>query len=58
MSAFRMVSWGTQPLGALLGGLVAAAISVRAVWSVAAVVYVAVAIATLRILREVDRGPR
>lgn len=58
MSTFRMVSWGTQPLGALLGGLVAAAISVRAVWSVAAVVYVAVAIATLRILRDVDRGPR
>ncbi|MCE7080659.1 MFS transporter [Streptomyces sp. ST2-7A] len=37
-SAYRLVAWGTRPLGALLGGLVAEVWGLRAVFAVTAVV--------------------
>lgn len=50
MSVYRLLAWGTQPLGALLGGVTAAAISLQAVLAVAAVAYAGVALASLGFL--------
>ncbi len=49
MSAYRLVAWGTQPIGAVLGGALAGAVSLSAVPAVAAAIYVLVALGTTRI---------
>ena len=36
MPAYRLVGWGTMPLGALLGGVLAEALGLRATFLVAA----------------------
>ena len=46
-SAYRLVAWGTMPLGALLGGLVASAWGIRATFAVAAVI----SLSTLGVMR-------
>ena len=40
MASFRIISWGTLPLGALLGGLVGQAFGLQAVFIFAAAVHV------------------
>ena len=42
-SAYRLVAWGTQPLGAALGGLLAAVAGLRAPYLLAGVVLLAMA---------------
>ena len=37
-SAYRLFAWGTQPLGALLGGLIGELLDLRAVFLLAGVV--------------------
>jgi MFS family permease len=40
MASFRVISWGSLPLGALLGGIVAQSFGVTAVFIVAAVIHI------------------
>lgn len=40
MASFRVISWGSLPLGALLGGIVAQTLGVTAVFIVAAVIHI------------------
>lgn len=47
--AARLLAWGTQPIGALLGGALAAAIGLRAVFAANALVYLAMLVTTLGI---------
>lgn len=62
-SAARMVSWGTQPLGAVMGGLLASAFGLRAPFFVAAAAWLLMAFVTLpivnnRTIRDAeDNGP-
>jgi len=62
-SAARMVSWGTQPLGAVVGGLIASAFGLRAPFFVAAGAWLIMAFVTApivnnRAIREAeDNGP-
>ena len=44
--AARLLAWGTQPLGALLGGALAAAIGLRSVFAMSALVYAAMIVIT------------
>lgn len=44
--AARLLAWGTQPLGAILGGALAAAVGLRAVFVANAVVYLVMLVAT------------
>lgn len=46
-SAYRLLAWGTMPLGALLGGLVASAWGIKATFVVAAVI----SLSTLGVMR-------
>lgn len=62
-SAARMVSWGTQPLGAVVGGLIASAFGLRAPFFVAAGAWLIMAAVTApivnnRAIREAEEnGP-
>ncbi len=49
-SVARLLAWGTQPLGALLGGIVADAFGLRAPFFVAAGTWVAMLLVTSRII--------
>ena len=51
-SVARLLAWGTQPLGALLGGLVAGSFGLRAPFFVAAAVWVAMLLSTLGIINN------
>lgn len=53
-AAFRMISWGVVPFGALFGGVLARLFDVRAPFIVAAVTTMAAAIFARRLLRPVD----
>jgi MFS family permease len=44
-SAYRLFAWGTQPIGALLGGVIAELIGLRALFLIAAVVSVSLIVA-------------
>lgn len=59
--AARLLAWGTQPLGALLGGLLGATLGLRAPFWLAAVVYLAMLVVTWRItanktIRDAETG--
>ncbi len=62
-SAARMVSWGTQPLGAVVGGVIAQSFGLRAPFFVAAAAWILMAIVTApivnnRTIREAEEdGP-
>ena len=62
-SAARMVSWGTQPLGAVMGGVIAGAFGLRAPYFVAAAAWILMAFVTApivnnRTIREAEEnGP-
>ena len=47
--AARLLAWGTQPIGALLGGALAAAIGLRSVFAMSALVYAAMIVITWRV---------
>lgn len=51
MSVYRLLSWGSQPVGAVIGGVIASLLSLQAVFVTAAVTYVVMALVSLRILR-------
>lgn len=51
-SVARLLAWGTQPLGALLGGIVADAFGLRAPFFVAAGTWVAMLLVTARIINN------
>ncbi|MDJ0924312.1 MAG: MFS transporter [Acidimicrobiia bacterium] len=51
-SVARLLAWGTQPLGALLGGVVAAGFGLRAPFYVAAVVWASLAVVVLPIVNN------
>lgn len=53
-AAFRMISWGVVPFGALFGGVLARLFDVRAPFIAAAVATMAAAIFARRLLRPVD----
>lgn len=53
-AAFRMISWGVVPFGALFGGLVARIFEVRTPFIIAAVATTACAVLAKRLLRPVD----
>lgn len=53
-AAFRMISWGVVPFGALFGGVLARIFDVRAPFIVAAVATMGAAIFARRLLRPVD----
>ncbi len=53
-AAFRMISWGVVPFGALFGGLLARIFDVRAPFIMAAVATMASAIFARRLLRPVE----
>ncbi|GAA5021686.1 MFS transporter [Actinopolymorpha pittospori] len=57
ISAFRTVSAGTAPLGALLGGGLAAVVDLRAPFYVAGVVLMAAVLVSLPSLRSVQADP-
>ncbi len=48
-SAYRLVAWGTRPLGALAGGLVAEALGLRFVFAAAGVVILVGLVGMLRV---------
>ncbi|HYN16749.1 MAG TPA: MFS transporter, partial [Actinomycetes bacterium] len=50
-ASYRLVGWGTMPLGALLGGVLAEALGLRAAFAVAAAIYFA-ALAGFRFVTE------
>ncbi len=50
MSVYRLLSWGSQPIGALAGGVIASLLSLQAVFVIAAVTYAVMALVSLRIL--------
>jgi MFS family permease len=52
-SAYRLASWGASSLGAAIGGLVAAALGLRAVYAAAAVL---VALLAVILWRRLDAG--
>jgi len=52
-AAFRMISWGVVPFGALFGGVVARVFDIRTTFVVAAIVTMACAIFAKRMLRPV-----
>lgn len=54
MSAYRVIAYGAYPLGAMLGGLVAAGASVRATFAVSAVIVASLAFGMQRWLGEVE----
>lgn len=51
-SVARLLAWGTQPIGSLLGGLIAAAFGLRAPFFVAAVAWLALAAITAPIVNN------
>jgi MFS family permease len=51
-SVARLIAWGTQPAGALLGGLLAAGLGLRAPFYVAAVAWVAMTILTVPVVNN------
>lgn len=51
-SAARMVSWGSQPLGAVMGGLIAGAFGLRAPYFVAAAAWLVMAFVTAPIVNN------
>ncbi len=59
-SCYRLVAWGTMPVGAAVGGLLAQFIGLRAVFAVMGVIAVGIVIATLSLtdarLEEAERG--
>lgn len=59
-SCYRLVAWGTMPIGAAIGGLLAQIISLRAVFVVMGVIAVGIVIATLPLtdakLDEAEHG--
>nr|BFD87490.1 hypothetical protein StreXyl84_68910 [Streptomyces sp. Xyl84] len=57
MSVSRLCAWGTMPIGALLGGLLAEILSVPAVFVVCGAVLAAGALLLLAPLRETPAGP-
>ncbi|MEW2291150.1 MFS transporter [Streptomyces sp. NPDC006743] len=57
MSVSRLCAWGTMPIGALLGGLLAEILSVPAVFAVCGAVLAAGALLLLAPLRETPSGP-
>ncbi|WP_327233909.1 MFS transporter [Streptomyces sp. NBC_01317] len=57
MSVSRLCAWGTMPVGALLGGLLAGALSVPAVFVVCGAVLTAGALLLLAPLRDSPDGP-
>ncbi|MFE2293197.1 MFS transporter [Streptomyces sp. NPDC059452] len=57
MSVSRLCSWGTMPVGALLGGLLAEVLSVPAVFVVCGAVLTAGALLLLAPLRDAPDGP-
>lgn len=48
----RLIAWGTQPLGALLGGLLAAGFGLRAPFYVAAVAWVFMTVITVPVVNN------
>jgi hypothetical protein len=50
-ASYRLLAWGSQPFGALLGGLAAQALGLRAVFVIAATMVLALLLAS-RILTE------
>ncbi|MDJ0498227.1 MAG: MFS transporter [Acidimicrobiia bacterium] len=56
-SVARLLAWGTQPIGALLGGVVASALGLRGPFFVAAAVWVLLLLATAPIInnRRIER---
>ena len=52
IAAYRLVGWGTMPLGALLGGVLAEVLGLRATFLVAA----GIALLTLAGFRSVTEG--
>ncbi|MDX3696279.1 MFS transporter [Streptomyces europaeiscabiei] len=57
MSVSRLCAWGTMPLGALLGGLLAEVLSVPAVFVVCGTVLAAGALLLLALLRDSPAAP-
>ena len=59
-SCYRLVAWGTMPIGAAVGGLLAQFVSLRAVFEVMGVIALGIVIATLSLtdakLDEAERG--
>ncbi|MEW5991479.1 MAG: MFS transporter [Chloroflexota bacterium] len=51
MSAYRLLSWGSQPIGAVAGGVTASLVSLQAVFVTAAVTYAVMALVSFGILR-------
>jgi MFS family permease len=51
-SVARLIAWGTQPLGALLGGLLAAGLGLRAPFYVAAIAWIAMTLVTVPIVNN------
>lgn len=51
-SAYRLVAWGTMPLGALLGGAIADAFGLRPLFLVAAVIALSPLLLFIRVLNE------
>jgi MFS family permease len=51
-SVARLIAWGTQPLGALVGGLLAAGFGLRAPFYVAAVAWLAMTVITVPIVNN------
>jgi MFS family permease len=51
-SAGSLISWGTQPIGAILGGLLAAGLGLGAPWIIGGIVRLGAAFAALQALRE------
>jgi uncharacterized membrane protein AbrB (regulator of aidB expression) len=51
-SAGSLISWGTQPIGAIVGGLLAAGLGLGAPWIIGGIVRLGAAFAALQALRE------
>ncbi len=51
-SVARLLAWGTQPIGALMGGIVASAIGLRAPFFVAAVAWMLLVAVTARVVNN------
>jgi MFS family permease len=51
-SAYRLVAWGTMPLGAVLGGVIADAIGLRPLFVIASVIALSPLLLFIRVLNE------
>ena len=57
-SVYRMLGWGTRPLGALAGGIIAEAVGLRAPFIIGGVLRGAIFLALLPALLAAARPPR